>query len=147
VQRVFAALADGAAHSGEQLAAGQAVSRSAIWKAVGALQELGLTIEAAPHRGYRLRGPVTPLEATRIVSELSPSVSERLRSAEVAWSLPRRTARCWRAPSHRSASLISCWPNTRVPGAAGVRGNGSRPGGALCLRSAGYAASRAAPRP
>jgi BirA family transcriptional regulator, biotin operon repressor / biotin---[acetyl-CoA-carboxylase] ligase len=88
VQRVFAALADGAVRSGEQLAAEQAVSRSAIWKAVGVLQELGLTIEAAPHRGYRLGAPVTPLEARSIVAQLSPAVRERLRGAEVAWSLP-----------------------------------------------------------
>ena len=54
VQRIFGALADGALHSGEQLAAAQDVSRSAVWKTVGALQQLGLSIESVPHRGYRL---------------------------------------------------------------------------------------------
>ncbi|MBV8909948.1 MAG: HTH domain-containing protein, partial [Gammaproteobacteria bacterium] len=39
--RIFAALADGHFHSGEQLAAELGVSRSAIWKAATALRELG----------------------------------------------------------------------------------------------------------
>ena len=127
-------LADGAAHSGEQLAAEQGVSRSAIWKAVGALQELGLAVEAAPHRGYRLAAPLTPLAAPRIVEQLAPTVRERVRSAEVAWSLP----------STNSALLARAEP---APGqldfllaehqSAG-RGRRARswfapPGGALCL--------------
>jgi len=58
VQRVFNALADGALHSGEQLAAGHGVTRSAVWKAVGALQELGVAIEATPNRGYRLAASI-----------------------------------------------------------------------------------------
>ena len=86
-QRVFHALADGAVHSGEQLAAEQAVSRSAIWKAVGVLQTLGVTIEAAPHRGYRLASPATPLAAERILERLSPAVRARVREADVAWAL------------------------------------------------------------
>src|SRR5204862_177756 len=42
VARVFAALCDGRFHSGEQLARALGVSRSAIWKATGALRELGV---------------------------------------------------------------------------------------------------------
>ncbi len=134
VQRVYAALADGAAHSGEQLAAAQAVSRSAIWKAVGALQELGLSIEAAPHRGYRLGGPVTPLQATRIVAGLSPAVRKRLRGAEVAWTLPSTNstllARAEPPVGQFDFLLAECQ-------SAG-RGRRARqwlapPGGALCL--------------
>src|SRR5260221_10621970 len=86
-QRVFGRLADGAVHSGERLAAEQAVSRSAIWKAIGALQALGLEIEAAPHLGYRLAQPVAPLDAARIASLLQPDVRARLRQAEVAWTV------------------------------------------------------------
>jgi BirA family transcriptional regulator, biotin operon repressor / biotin---[acetyl-CoA-carboxylase] ligase len=87
VQRVFGALADGAVHSGAQLAIEQRVSRSAIWKAVGALQALGLNIEATPNRGYRLVTPVTPLAAAQISARLAPELRARLRRGEVAWSL------------------------------------------------------------
>jgi len=86
-QRVLCALADGAVHSGEQLAARARVSRSAIWKAVGALQELGVTIAATPHRGYHLAAPFVPLEMSRIDAQLAGPVRARRRHGEVAWSL------------------------------------------------------------
>jgi BirA family transcriptional regulator, biotin operon repressor / biotin---[acetyl-CoA-carboxylase] ligase len=86
-QRVFVALADGAVHSGEQLAATHAVTRSAIWKAVGNLQELGLPVESVPSRGYRLATPVVPLDAARIRELVEPQLRARLRGAEVAWSM------------------------------------------------------------
>ena len=40
--------------SGEQLARRLNISRSAVWKAIGSLQEEGYRIDAAPRRGYRL---------------------------------------------------------------------------------------------
>jgi BirA family biotin operon repressor/biotin-[acetyl-CoA-carboxylase] ligase len=133
-QRVFMALADGAAHSGEQLAAKQAVSRSAVWKAVGALQELGLTVEAAPHRGYRLPGPVTPLDANRIVEQLSPAVRQRLRSAEVAWSLSSTNTTLLAHPEPPVGQFDFMLAEHQSAG----RGRRARrwlapPGGALCL--------------
>ena len=146
VQRVFGALADGAVHSGEQLAAEQRVTRTAIWKAVGALQELGVGIEATPNRGYRIASPVTPLAAERICAQLAPEVRARLRRGEAAWSLA----------STNSALLSMGAPS--APGApqeaaelrpgqfdflaaeyqSAGRGRSSRqwfapPGGALCL--------------
>src|SRR5438477_3035858 len=43
--RVFAALADGRFHSGEELSSALGVSRSAVWKATGTLEELGRSEE------------------------------------------------------------------------------------------------------
>jgi len=86
-QRVLCALADGAVHSGEQLALSARVSRSAIWKAVGALQELGVTIAATPHRGYQLSAPLIPLAMEAIHAQLAPEWRARCRCGEVAWSL------------------------------------------------------------
>ena len=134
VQRVFGALADGEAHSGEQLAADQTVSRSAIWKAVGALQDLGLTIEAAPHRGYRLAGPVTPLDASRIGAQLSPAMRERLRGAEVAWSLPSTNSALLARGEPPAGQFDFLLAEHQSAG----RGRRARqwfapPGGALCL--------------
>ena len=134
VQRVFCALADGAAHSGEQLAAEQGVSRSAVWKAVGALQELGMTIEAAPHRGYRLVGPVTPLEKARILDHLPSIARERLRRAEVAWSLPSTNS----ALLERAEPPVGQFDFLLAEHQSAGRGRRARPwfappGGALCL--------------
>ncbi|HEY7995977.1 MAG TPA: HTH domain-containing protein, partial [Steroidobacteraceae bacterium] len=49
--QVFARLADGKFHSGEDLARTLKVSRSAVWKAAGALKGLGATLEAVRNRG------------------------------------------------------------------------------------------------
>jgi BirA family biotin operon repressor/biotin-[acetyl-CoA-carboxylase] ligase len=87
VQRVFNALADGAVHSGEQLAEEQGVTRAAIWKAVGALQELGVEIQATTHRGYQLAHGLAPLHAQRIIAALPPELRPRLRRGDVAWTL------------------------------------------------------------
>ncbi len=66
VARLFAKLADGQFHSGETLAAGLAVSRSAVWKAARALRELGATVHAVRNRGYRLALAAEPLDGGKI---------------------------------------------------------------------------------
>ncbi|WP_298037567.1 biotin--[acetyl-CoA-carboxylase] ligase [uncultured Desulfuromonas sp.] len=51
--------------SGEEISRGLGVSRSAVWKQIGLLREMGYTIEAVTSRGYRLTGipdALTPVE-------------------------------------------------------------------------------------
>jgi BirA family biotin operon repressor/biotin-[acetyl-CoA-carboxylase] ligase len=86
VQRVYRLLADQQFHSGTQLAAECAVSRSAIWKAIASLRELGVTVHAVSRRGYRLPDATAPLEAARIRKALPAAVTGRLRHAATVWS-------------------------------------------------------------
>jgi BirA family transcriptional regulator, biotin operon repressor / biotin---[acetyl-CoA-carboxylase] ligase len=139
-QRIFGALADGELHSGEQLAAAEDVSRSAVWKTVGSLQELGLAIESVPHRGYRLAGPLVPLEATRIRALIAPDSRERLRSAEVAWSLAStNSALLSRGEQHaRAVPPPGRFDFMAAEHQTAGRGRRARawlapPGGALCM--------------
>jgi len=85
-QRVFELLADQHFHSGTQLAASCGVSRSAIWKAVAALRDLGVSVHAVPHRGYRLPLATRPLEAERIRKALPAYIGKRLRHGATLWS-------------------------------------------------------------
>ena len=140
VQRVFGALADGAVRSGEQLAAEQRVSRTAIWKAVGALQELGVAIQATPNRGYRLAGPVTPLDADCISAQLEPETRGRLRRGEVVWSLASTNSALLTPHSHAMADelLPGRFDFLAAEYQSSGRGRSARqwfapPGGALCL--------------
>ena len=91
-------LSDGKFHSGEDLARELQVSRSAVWKAVGALKVLGATLEAVRNRGYRL-----PTAASRWTHEdpQAPGrgVRARVRALETTWSIDRPTRRCSSAPS------------------------------------------------
>jgi BirA family transcriptional regulator, biotin operon repressor / biotin---[acetyl-CoA-carboxylase] ligase len=73
--------------SGTALATRHDVTRSAIWKAVGQLRELGAIIEAVPHRGYRLAQPSSPLDADGVRSRLAPATAKRLRTGECAGAI------------------------------------------------------------
>ena len=76
-------MADGALHSGEELAAALSVSRAAVWKRLQQLAEWGIVLEALPGRGYRLEAPIDLLEATRIRAALPPVARDSLRHLEV----------------------------------------------------------------
>jgi BirA family transcriptional regulator, biotin operon repressor / biotin---[acetyl-CoA-carboxylase] ligase len=91
-QRTFAALADGAFHSGEALAEAAGVTRSAVWKSIESLRALGVQIEAVTHRGYRLVHPAAVLDVARILAALGPAPRASLRRLEVDWSLPSTNA-------------------------------------------------------
>lgn len=65
-QRLLRLLADGKFHSGEALARRLRVSRSAVWKLVGALRELGIEIQSVPRQGYRLPREVDLLDREAI---------------------------------------------------------------------------------
>jgi BirA family biotin operon repressor/biotin-[acetyl-CoA-carboxylase] ligase len=140
VQRVFNALADGAVHSGEQLAAGHGVTRSAVWKAVGVLQQLGVAIEATPNRGYRLAAPIVPLEAGQIRARLAPEVRARLRHGEVAWSLASTNSELLAPAANAARGELHAgrFDFLAAEYQSAGRGRNARqwfapPGGALCL--------------
>lgn len=63
-------LADGQVHSGQALAAVAGVSRTAIWKQIQQLGEMGLTITRSRGQGYRLEGGLDLLDATAIEHQL-----------------------------------------------------------------------------
>ena len=133
-QRVYACLADGRVHSGEQLAQCLGLTRSAVWKAVAQLRRLGMDIEAAPRRGYRLRTPKRPLDAAAILGLLPTAARSTIRRLDVAWSLPSTNTKLMAVtdlPPGRCDVLLSEHQS------AG-RGRRSRswlapPGGAICL--------------
>lgn len=87
VARVFSELGDGEFHSGEQLAEKLGVSRSAVWKAVDSLRELGATLHAVRNRGYRLRSGSDALNGERITGQLPVTVREHVRRVETAWTV------------------------------------------------------------
>lgn len=87
VARVFAELADGRFHSGEDLAQKLAVSRSAVWKAANSLRDLGATLHAVRNRGYRLATAGEPLDAERIRQIMTKGARERIKSLDIAWSV------------------------------------------------------------
>lgn len=76
-------IADGAFHSGSELAARLGLSRTAVWKQIKALDKLGLEVAAVSGKGYRLSQPVELLDQPTIESSFTPLAAEWLGSMEI----------------------------------------------------------------
>lgn len=92
------ALADGALHPGRALAATLGVTRSAVWKQVHALGELGLEVVVDGRRGYRLARPLELLDAGRIEAALDAGVRARCDGIGVAGIIDSTSARLAAGP-------------------------------------------------
>ncbi len=64
-------LADGYFHSGTELAEQLNFSRSALWKQINALEELGVRLLAVNGKGYRLKSPLELLDKSHIINDLT----------------------------------------------------------------------------
>lgn len=135
-QKVFAKLADGEFHSGETVADAAGVTRSAVWKAIEQLRDLGLDIEAHTNKGYRLTRPVEAMDAAHIRTRLPDSVRERL-GLEVVWEIDSTNLALLARtppPPHRYEILLA----ENQTGGRGRRGRvwKARLGSSLCLSMA-----------
>jgi BirA family biotin operon repressor/biotin-[acetyl-CoA-carboxylase] ligase len=132
--QVFRMLGPGGFHSGADLATQLGVSRNAIWKAVGVLKELGVTVHAVRNRGYRLAVPTAPLVPQRIHDGLDQQAQSQVRNLEVAWQVQSTNstlfARADLPPGRCDVLLAEVQSAGR-----GRRGRSwlATPGGALCL--------------
>ena len=68
---ILKTLGDGRFHSGEQLGAALGVTRTAVWKHLQALGELGLDIYAVPGKGYRLASTLELLQRDVILKNMT----------------------------------------------------------------------------
>jgi BirA family biotin operon repressor/biotin-[acetyl-CoA-carboxylase] ligase len=91
-------LADGALHSGEQLAASLSVSRAAIWKGIEKLRAEGIVVLSQARRGYRLAQPVDLLDARRIRETVGSDRVALLRSLEVRFAVDSTNTYLFAAP-------------------------------------------------
>lgn len=76
-------LADGHFHSGSDLGDKLGISRTAVWKYIAKVAELGLDVHSVRGKGYRLAEPVSLLEPQVIRKELDAFASERLQHLDV----------------------------------------------------------------
>ena len=96
-RKIFGALADGQVHSGEALAEATGVTRSAVWKAISQLREMGLPIEAQTNRGYRLGTPCEALDEKAIRSYLAKEISNRTQLG-IVWEIGSTNAALLESP-------------------------------------------------
>ena len=133
-ERLFGELADGAFHSGEDLAKTLKVSRSAVWKAAGTLRELGAALEAVRNRGYRLGQETEPLQAQKIRRALPGEIRERVRELATVWSTDSTNTTLLRRPNPKAGECEVLLAEHQSAG-RGRRGRSwvAPLGGAICL--------------
>src|SRR5690554_3194095 len=85
LDKLLSVLADGCFHSGSELGRALGISRSAVWKHMQRLQELGLEVYNVKGRGYRLPGGVDLIDPARLYQYLQvDGVSGQLARLDVA---------------------------------------------------------------
>jgi BirA family transcriptional regulator, biotin operon repressor / biotin---[acetyl-CoA-carboxylase] ligase len=134
VAQVFAALADGEFHSGEELADHLGVSRSAVWKAVRSLRDLGATLHAVRNRGYRLAQGAEPLSPAKIREQMPRELREQLAALDTAWVVGSTNTELLARPNPRVGTAEDYLAEYQTAG-RGRRGRSwlAPPGGAICL--------------
>ncbi len=131
---LIAALADGAVHSGADLAQRLACSRTAIWKHLNELKSAGLQIDARPGIGYCLRQPLELLDETAIRRGLDAPASAALGRLEIHDSLESTSERLRSLPPPAADRFDAVFAEYQT-GGRGRRGRQwlSPFGGGLCL--------------
>lgn len=116
--RLLHLLADGAWHSGTDLAAALGVSRAAIWKQVRAARALGASVQAVRGRGYRISGGYEPLEPKLIRDCLSADGAAMLDRLEVLSEVDSTSSHLLRGDA---AGTAACFAESQS-GGRGRRG-------------------------
>ena len=83
LHKLLAVLADGQFHSGTALAQLLNVSRTAVWKQLQVLAELGLEVNAVSGKGYKLEQPLQLLDLQKIDASLSPTARNLIQQIEI----------------------------------------------------------------
>jgi BirA family biotin operon repressor/biotin-[acetyl-CoA-carboxylase] ligase len=83
LKQLLQLLADGKFHSGTELARALSISRSAIWKQLHALSELGVELTAVSGKGYKLQQPLQLLDYHRIGPHLDVQALELIKRLEI----------------------------------------------------------------
>lgn len=81
--RLLRLLADGRFHSGTELARVLDVSRSAVWKHVHALDDLGIELVGVSGKGYRLQRPLQLLDRQHIQGRLEARAEALISGLEI----------------------------------------------------------------
>ncbi|NHO89242.1 bifunctional biotin--[acetyl-CoA-carboxylase] ligase/biotin operon repressor BirA [Pseudoteredinibacter isoporae] len=80
-------LADGEFHSGEELGQAMGVSRTAVWKHLHKLDELGLELTSVKGRGYCLAGGLDLLNQENILRQMESGAADLVSKFEIFHSI------------------------------------------------------------
>lgn len=127
-------LADGRPHSGENLARHFGVSRTAVWKQIGKIEQWGLAVKRAPGSGYRLTRAIDMLDRAALTEYANTRPGTRL---EVFNELESTNRHLLEGPAPEPDELAACIAEYQSAG-RGRRGRSWHApfGMGLCLSAA-----------
>lgn len=110
-------LADGGIHSGETIAKTLGITRGGVWKAVARTRDrLGLRIESARGRGYRLTAPLELLDARRILDALDGKDGAHLARIQIHDQIDSTNARLMAEAQGGASSGTVCLAERQTAG-------------------------------
>ena len=101
-------LANGEFRSGQDLADALGVSRTAVWKQLKKLDELGLQIESVKGRGYRIPGGIELLDAAKVHSALGEEAARLLARLDIHEVIDSTNAEAMRQVEQGAAAGLVC---------------------------------------
>ncbi len=117
-------LASGDFVSGQDLADALGVSRTAVWKQLKKLTELGLQIESVKGKGYRIPGGIDLLAEAAVRDSMSQASLGLLRHLDIQDSIGSTNARAMGRSKRAMPPATYAPPNSRARVAAGEAANG-----------------------
>lgn len=81
--KIIEILADGHFHSGEELGNVLGVTRSAIWKTVNQLADLGISVSSVKGKGYQIPNGIELLDKAKILAVLQPATRQHLHTIDI----------------------------------------------------------------
>ena len=109
-------LADGEFRSGQDLANVLGVSRTAVWKQLNKLADLGLELESVKGRGYRIPGGVDFLSETDIRGALTPDAAALMNDLMLLSATDSTNAELIRKISVGAVSGLVCTAEQQTAG-------------------------------
>ena len=83
LETLLAVLADGEFHSGDELGGVLGVSRTAVWKQLKKVEQLGLPLKSIKGKGYCISGGLDLLSASVITAGITSDVSALISHLDV----------------------------------------------------------------
>lgn len=116
LERVLNILADGEVHSGEALGQVLGVSRTAVWKQLKKLEDLGIAVASVKGQGYQLKGGMELLDKSAILSCLCERSQSLLADVEVWGSIDSTNARALEAVREGQGKGFVCLAEHQTAG-------------------------------
>ena len=109
-------LSDGGFHSGKDLGEALGVSRTAIWKHLQKLDDLGLKLNSVKGKGYCLEGGLELLAEQRILSALSFDVAPLVRDLDIHSVIDSTNAKALAQAAATAPSAYICLAEQQTAG-------------------------------